>query len=173
MKRMICTTVTILALAAPVLAMDHGKMGDMDHGKTGAMDHSKMGDMDHSEHQGEMIRETTVDGYQLAYHLIDNMAAMAKMDDMKGHDMSKMKSNHLMLYIVDGSGKAVAEGKVGYKVTGPDGKDQQTMAMAMRSGMSAGFGADVDFKAKGTYTIKTKAVAGETKLMDEFTYEVK
>ena len=163
MKKQMLTTLMVLALAAPALAMDHSKM-------KGDMDHSKMkGDMDHSDHQGKMIHEATVDGYQLAYHLMDNMAAMAKMDDMKNHDMSKMKSHHLMLYIADSSGKAVAEGKVGYKVTGPDGTDQQAMAMAM----SAGFGADVDFKAKGTYTIKTKAVAGEAKLMDKFTYEVK
>ena len=173
MKKQILSTLIALALVAPAAAMDHSKMkGDMDQGKVSAqgdMDHSKMkGDMDHSDHQGEMIHEATVDGYQLAYHLMDNMAAMAKMDDMMDHDMSQMKSHHLMLYIVDSSGKNVAEGKVGYKVTGSDGADQKAMAMAM----SAGFGAEVDFKAKGSYTIKTKAIVGEAKLIDEFRYEV-
>ena len=39
-------------------------------------------------------------------------------------------------------------------------------------GMSDGFGADVDFKAPGAYIVRTKAVAGSTTLLDEFTYEV-
>ena len=156
-----------LMVAAPAFAMDHGKMkGGMDHSKMEDMDH---GDMDHSKVKGEMIREATVDGHKLMYHLIDNMAEMAKMKDMKGHDMSKMKSHHLMVYVFSPDGAKVSAGKVGYMITGPDGSDQKTMAMAM----TGGFGADVDMKAKGSYGIKTKAVAGETKLMDEFTYVMK
>jgi len=57
---------------------------------------------------------------------------------------------------------------VGYLVIGPDGNRQQLMAM----GMQDGFGADVDFRAAGTYTVRTKAVAGDTTLLDEFAYEV-
>jgi hypothetical protein len=163
-----CCVVLGLGLAVSAMAMDHSKMtGEMDHSK---MDHSKMdGAMEHSVRMGDMIHESTVDGYKISYHLIDNMAQMAKMKDMKGHDMSQMKSHHLMAYIVDPAGKPVADGKVGYKVTGPGGTDQTAMTM----GMTGGFGADVDLKAKGTYTIKTKAVAGEAKLLDEFSYEVK
>jgi len=162
MKRHILNVLVALALAGPAMAMDHSKMhGEMDHGKMAGMDHSQM--------KGEMIHQSTVDGYKVMYHLIDNMAEMAKMGDMKGHDMSQMKSNHLMVYIVDAGGKAVSKGKVGYMVTGPDGVEQKVMAMAM----TGGFGADVDLKLKGAYTIKTKAIAGESQLVDEFTYEVK
>jgi hypothetical protein len=139
---------------------------------------------------GEMIHESTVEGYQFAYHLIDMKARMAAMKGSgtkgsgtkgsdtkgsgtkgsatKGYDMSQMKSHHLMVYIMGPEGKMITGAKVGYKVTGPDGADQKTMAM----GMKGGFGADVDLEAEGTYQIKTKAVAGGVKLIDEFKYEV-
>ena len=61
------------------------------------------------------------------------------------------------------------QGKVGYLVVGPDGRKQKVMAMAMKEA----FGADVDFTAKGPYTIKIKALIGNAKLLDKFTYEVK
>jgi hypothetical protein len=40
-------------------------------------------------------------------------------------------------------------------------------------GMHDSYGADVSFKEKGTYKIKTKAVIGGKTLLDEFSYEVK
>jgi len=52
---------------------------------------------------------------------------------------------------------------------GPADETQTVMAMAM----SGGFGADIDLSEKGAYTIKAKAVAGEVKLVDEFTHSVK
>jgi hypothetical protein len=39
--------------------------------------------------------------------------------------------------------------------------------------MSGGFGADVNFKAKGVYTIMVKVMAGDKNLMDKFEHEVK
>jgi hypothetical protein len=56
--------------------------------------------------------------------------------------------------------------KVGFVVTGPDGKKEKVMAMKMGSG----FGADVTMMKMGHYTVKVKYLFGEEKLMDEFTY---
>jgi hypothetical protein len=123
---------------------------------------------------GKEIHKSSVDGYTLAYRLIDTKQKMEAMKGMKGMsmqnmDMSKMKSHHLMVYIADPGGKEIEGGKVGFMVTGPDGKVQKVMAMGMESGM----GADVDMKDKGKYEIKMKAVVGGKIVMDHFTYEVK
>ncbi|GAB6061955.1 hypothetical protein [Deferrisoma palaeochoriense] len=169
-KRTILTLVALagLALGTPALAdSGHGSMKGMkmdDHGST---------KMDHSEHMGEDIRETKVNGYGLAYHLIDMKEKMEAMKGMKGMsmekmDMSKMGTHHLMVYVMGPNGEKVTDAKAGYKIVGPDGTEQKAMCMAM----NGGFGADVNFKEKGTYTIKTKIVAGDTTLLDEFTYTV-
>lgn len=39
--------------------------------------------------------------------------------------------------------------------------------------MGIGCGADVSFDQAGHYNVKTKVVAGETKLIDSFLYDVK
>jgi hypothetical protein len=108
--------------------------------------------------------------YKIAYHLIDNMAQMAKMDkkmDMAAH--KNMKSNHLMTYFAGQDGKNATGGKVGFLVVGPDGSKQKAMAMEM----NGGYGADIDLKAKGKYTVKVKGVFNGEAVMDGFTYEVK
>ncbi len=151
--------------------MDHSKHMDQEKASQ-EMDHSKHMDqekavqkMDHSKHMGEMIREATVDGYTFAYHLID---MKEKMKDMK--NMPEMKAtHHLMVYIMGPDGKDVENAKVGYLLENPDGSKQKLMCM----GMSGGFGADADFKAKGVYTVNSKVKAGEKALTDKFTYEVK
>ena len=74
-----------------------------------------------------------------------------------------------MVYIVDPAGKAVSSAKVGYLVIDPNGAKQKVMAMAMKDA----FGGDVNFTVKGVYTIKTKAVVGNIKLLDRFTFEIK
>jgi hypothetical protein len=73
-----------------------------------------------------------------------------------------------MVYITDPGGKPVS-GKIGFLITSPDGKEQKTLTM----GMHEGYGADVSFKEKGVYKIKTKVVIGEKTLLDEFSYEIK
>lgn len=149
---------TVLLITLPgslgVLADSHEHdMGQMD----------QMDQMDHSGHRGANIQNSTVDGHGLAYHLID---LREKMKDME--NMPEMKAtHHMMVYVVSPDGAPVAEAKVGFLVIGPDGQQQRLMAM----GMQDGFGADVDFKAAGAYTVRTKAVAGDTTLLDEFTYE--
>ena len=161
--------VTGFALGAHAGSMDHGSM------KMGASEtkgHEK--GMAHEGHMGDMIHESTVEGYKFAYHVIDNAAQMEKAKEMKGmsmkgHDMGQMKSHHLMLYLVGPDGKPVEDAKVGYKVEGPGKTEQKVMTM----GMKGGYGADVDLKEKGTYEIKAKAVVGGKSLVDEFKYEVK
>jgi hypothetical protein len=128
---------------------------------------------DHSHMMGKMLRHTTVDGYGFMYHLLDMTERNASMKGMEGMEMPGMSNspditNHLMVYITDPSGNS-ASGKIGFLINGPDGKEQKTLTM----GMHNGYGADVVFKAKGAYTIKTKAVIGSKSLMDEFTYEIK
>jgi hypothetical protein len=171
--RTLLATAIGTALSLPAIAgnMDHGSMKGMDHGSMKGMEMKAEHGMDHEGHMGQEIHESTVEGYQFAYHTMDNAAAMEKMKDMKGmqgHDMGQMKSHHLMLYIVGPDGKPVEDAKVGYKVEGPSGEQK-----AMTMGMKGGFGADVDLKAKGVYEIKTKAVIGDKSLVDEFKYEVK
>ena len=141
-----------------VLADSH----EHDMGQMEQMD--QMGEMDHSGHRGPNIHNSSVDGHGLAYHLID---LREKMKDME--NMPEMKAtHHMMVYVVSPDGAPLAEAKVGYLVIGPDGNTQRHMAM----GMKDGFGADVDFGAAGSYTVRTKAVAGDTTLLDEFVYEV-
>ena len=133
-----------------------------------AGDHSGHGqgsmDMDHSGHSGEMIREVNVDGYSLAYHLID---MREKMKAMKG--MPEMKNtHHLMIYIQTPQGRKADDARVGYLLENPSGEKQKAMTM----GMGGGYGADVNFDKMGTYRIKTKIVIGDKQLMDQFAHHV-
>ena len=121
----------------------------------------------HSEHVGVMIHESTIEGYHFAYHLIDIRKGPEEMKDMKGSKEADM-THHLMVYVLDPNGRAVEEAKLGYLVEGPDGAKQKLMTM----GMKGAYGANVSFKNKGTYTVKTKFLAGDKKLLDGFSYEV-
>ena len=136
-------------------AHDHG------HGTEG---------MDHSAHTGENIHNSEKDGYTLSYHLID---MKAQMEAMKEHTQTHGSGNmdvthHLMVYLSDTNGSPVNNAKVGYLVVNPDGTEQKLMCMHMKGG----FGSDINLNQKGKYTIKTKALTGDTKIMDQFTYDV-
>ena len=144
--------------------MDHSSMQGMEHGGMKGMEPG--GAQRNAALQEGELRASTVEGYRFGYQMADMMKGMA---GMKGHDMSQMKSHHLMVYIAGPDGKAVEDAKVGYMVAGPGDAVQKTMAM----GMGGGYGADIDLKAKGPYKITTKAVVGGKSLVDEFSYEVK
>jgi hypothetical protein len=114
----------------------------------------KNAQMDHSGHVGDKIHESTVLGYRIAYHLLD---------------LPGREEQHLMVYINDLNGQPVTRAKIGYLIVGPKGVKQKVMAMAMKDS----FGGDVNLQAKGSYIIKTKALIGDKKLLDRFTYEIK
>ena len=124
--------------------------------------------IDHSGHIGAVVHESTIEGYSLAYHLIDIRKDADKMKDMEGAN-DPNETHHLMVYVMDPDGQAVQEAKLGYLVEGPDGAKQKLMAM----GMQGAYGANVNFSKKGIYTIKAKCLAGGKKLFDRFNYEVK
>jgi len=124
--------------------------------------------IDHSGHVGVMIHESEIEGYRFAYHLMDIQKGTAEMKDMKGSKEADT-THHLMVYVKDPDGRAVEAAKLGYLVEGPDGAKQKLMTM----GMQGAYGANVNFKTKGTYTIKAKFLAGDKKLFDRFNYEVK
>jgi len=116
----------------------------------------------HEGHQmGEQIRETTIDDHQLSYRLIDMR------EQMKG-ETGKTTTHHLMVTITGPDGQPVKGATVGFLVKGPDGTDQKAMAMTMGDS----YGADVYLGDPGTYTIRSKAVFGDKKLIDGFNYEM-
>ncbi|MGD8241379.1 MAG: hypothetical protein PVF59_01035, partial [Desulfobacterales bacterium] len=119
---------------------------------------------------GENIHNAKKEGYTLAYHLIDMKAQMAAMKEhAQAHGAEKMDmTHHLMVYLTDADGHPVKDAKVGYLVVNPDGTNQKLMTMHMKGG----FGSDINLKQKGTYTIKTKALSGDIKIMDQFSYKV-
>ena len=110
--------------------------------------------MDHSTHTGKKIHEAIVQGYRLAYHLLE----------LPGNNL-----HHLMVYIMDQKGDVVVKGKVGYLIEGPDGSKQKVMAAPMKES----FGGNVNFQIRGTYKIQTKAVFEDKKLLDQFIFEIK
>lgn len=117
-------------------------------------------DMHESEKIGELFHKSTVDGYMLSYYLMD-------LREQQKKDMDK--PHHIMVYIMDKNHQKVLKGKVGFIIKDSEGNSQKAMAMFM----SEGFGITTDMKKKGIYTIITKAVFGDVKLMDKFTYEMK
>lgn len=169
MNKQLLHTVTLGALLALTAApralamegMDHSKMG---HGTTAAALVPEKPAAASPE-----IRKAVVKGYTLTYTLIDMKKMMAASGVPMAHDMSKMRSHHLMVNPVAADGKAVATGKAGFQVVQPDQVKIQAMAMLMEGG----FGADLDLVAKGNYTITTKITFGDTTLVDEFVYTVK
>ena len=124
--------------------------------------------IDHSGHVGVIVHESEIEGYRFAYHLMDIQKGTAEMKDMQGSKEAD-KTHHLMVYVKDSDDRAVEAAKLGYLVEGPDGAKQKLMTM----GMQGAYGANVNFKNKGTYTIKAKFLAGDKKLFDRFDYEVK
>jgi hypothetical protein len=138
------------------------------HEKTMQQGAPGMGAMGHSDRAGENIRNATVDGYQLAYHLIDMREKMKAMKS-EGHT-HKMSTHHLMVYVTDPAGSPVGSAKTGFLVTAPNVSDQKVMGVAMGVG---GYGADIDFSAPGDYALTSKLIMGDKTIKDNFTYAAK
>jgi len=137
--------------------------------------------MEATDKIGDLIHESMVDGYMLSYYFMDLRAQketkgkshkaksmdMGKSSDMK---MDKMdKPHHIMVYIMDKDHQPVLKGKVGFMIKDAKGRSQKAMGMSM----SKGFGTTADMRQKGVYTITTKAMVGNKKIMDRFDYEIK
>lgn len=125
---------------------------------------------------GDLVHESLVDGYMLAYHFLDlrdpNSDGMDKatMDRTRAMTNKEMeKPHHLMVYIMDKNHNLVLKGMVGFLIKDPEGNAQETKGMYM----SRGFGTTADMKKKGTYHITMKAILGDKKIMDNFNYEMR
>jgi hypothetical protein len=151
-----------LLAALPAAAADHGMHG-------GAMGSPAT----EAQLPGTQIGQKSVEGYTLAYRLLDKKQRDAVMKGMEGMEMPGMSTspditNHLMVFIKGADGR-YASGTVGFGLTGPDGRQQKSMTM----GTAGGYGADVILKAKGAYTLRMKAVIGDKTLQDDFVFEQK
>ncbi len=188
--RLLVVTVGILVLGAHGAGRARAEMGSdgsgasheghagMSHG-SGHESHEVHGSGDHvasaaTVPQGTVIRESKVEGYALTYRLYTWDERNVMMKGMEGHVMPGMddtgkSTHHLMVFIKGADGKLVAGGKVGFVVTGPDKAEFKTLTM----GMSDGYGADVPLRAKGTHTIRTKAVIGGRTFTDDLSFTVK
>jgi hypothetical protein len=124
-----------------------------------------------AEKPGLFIRHAMVDGYMFMYYLLSWEERDKIMKGMTGPgmDTTGKATNDLMLYITGPDGKDVVDAKVGYHVVGPDKAEQKTLTMAMWGA----YGADLNLRGKGDYTVKTKAVVGKKTLVEDFTYTVK
>ncbi|MCF6248413.1 MAG: hypothetical protein L3J69_13790 [Desulfobacula sp.] len=132
-------------------------------------------DKTNSDKIGDLIHESKVDGYMLSYYFMDlrdQKGEKPKSMDMgkKGMPKTQMdKPHHLMVYIMDKNQKQVMNGKVGFMIKDAKGNAQKSMGMFMTNG----FGTTADMKKKGVYTITTKAMINNEKLMYNFDYEIK
>ena len=133
-------------------------------------------DMKESDRIGGLIHESIVDGYMLSYYFMDlrdkktddkDKAATDASHNMADKEMDK--PHHLMVYIIDKNYTPVLKGKVGFMIKNTQGTAQKEMGMFM----SEGFGTTADMKKKGVYSITTKIVLGDKKIMDKFDYEIK
>jgi len=190
-RRMLAVTAGC-ALVLGSLAVERAQGGAMSHEGHGATHqaqgaaHEAQGDahqgMSHGQTaaaaaavpQGVLIRESKVQGATLRYRLYSWEERNVMMKGMEGHQMAGMDttgkaSNHLMLFVDGADGKPLTGGKVGFVVTAPDKSEFKTLTM----GMFDGYGADVPLRAKGAYTIRTKAVIGDRTLTEDFVHSVK
>ncbi len=136
-----------------------------------AMDKSH--DMGKSDKFGDLIHESMVDGYALAYYFMDMRNQNKDKKDTGAHGTDHTtkemdKPHHLMVYIMDVNKKQIHKGKVGFMIKNDKGIKQTAMGMFM----SNGFGATADMKKKGVYTIVVKAILRDKKLMDSFEYTI-
>lgn len=111
------------------------------------------------------IYEAVVEGYRLTYQFFDLPAG----NKAGQEDMSKVKTHHLMLFLVGPDGKPTPSSQTGFVIQSPDGAEQKILAMAMGDGA----GADVSLNGKGKFIIKSKSVVNGKTLIDQFTRTIK
>lgn len=162
MKKLIIgiNVVFLMALAGNALAEE--KSHDMKHAMTMGNTVEEMG-------EGEIVHSGVVEGYHFSYHLTDIREKMRAMK-AAGHTHEGMEAtHHLMVYIETPDGTPLEDAQVGFLVEGSSATIQKLMCMEM----GGGYGSDVNLGGTDEYIIKTKVVAGEVKLIDEFTLPAK
>jgi len=175
MKRHVLTLSLLALLAVGFTSIAFAEHGHGSAGKGQEMKmEQKMGMKNHGMGMGmgmggsgDVIRTHSTGGMTLTYRLI-NMHE--RMKDKPGMEKmaNKVASHHLMVDVKRADGGMVHDARVGFVVTGPDGKKMKSMAMAM--GMEGGHGADVDMKQKGKYKVSVKIKVGEKIVKDTFTH---
>ncbi|MCF8114409.1 MAG: hypothetical protein K9K21_11225 [Desulfotignum sp.] len=164
LKHFITALFILVFLAGSAVALGNKPEHDMD-------DHEKAS----IARIGDLIHESVVDGYMLAYHILDlrdqktdgmDKASMDRTYAMTNENIDK--PHHLMLYIMDKNHKLILKGEVGFLIKDPEGNSQKIKGIYM----DRGFGATADMKNKGLYTIKTKAIIKGKELLDKFEYEM-
>ncbi len=152
MRHMVSLAILVMLVAAPAaFAVEHGAPA--------------------AALAGTKIAQRESGGYALTYQLLDLKERAAWIKGMEGMAMPGMiaspdVTNHLVVYL-KGKDGVNASGTVGFQITGPDGKVVNTLTMDM----GGGYGADVIWKAAGTYKIRMKAkLAGGAQLDDTFDY---
>lgn len=145
MKRVLSIFALTILLALPLqgMAQDHSAHA----GKAPPAAPAKSSQPQSMQMHGNMImlEEVSQAGVKGMVHLMDVGAMMAKM----GH-----KENfHLMVAFTDiASGKALSEGSVALRITGP-GQEKAGEPIALMP-MSGQFGADISLPGKGLYTLE-------------------
>lgn len=107
---------------------------------------------------GAEIRKSQAEAFSMTYRLL-------KLDKPVEGD-----THHLMVFIDGADGKPLAGAKVGFQVTAPGAEKPRSV---MTQGMDPGFGANLNFTAKGTYLVRCKAAYPGGTFTDEFSYLVK
>jgi len=160
MKKIIVMSMMIVSVFCSSFAFASGSTNMKEHNKAA------------SEKIGDLIHESTVDGYMLSYYFMDlreqKKTRQADHTD-KSMDIKIDKPHHIMVYIMDKNHQPVLKGKVGFIIKDAKGKSQKTMGMFM----SKGFGTTANMRQKGVYKITTKAMVGKIVIMDRFDYEIK
>ena len=164
LKHLITALFIVVFLAGSAAAIGNKPELDMD-------DHEKAS----TARIGDLIHESVVDGYMLAYHILDLRDQKADGMDKASMDRTFAMTNenmdsphHLMLYIMDKNHKLILKGEVGFLIKDPEGDFQKITGIYM----DRGFGATADMKSKGIYTIEAKAIIGGEELLDKFEYEI-
>jgi hypothetical protein len=169
MKRIKTTLIGILTFVS--LTFTSSMAAEMKGAEVEKMDHSKhqmdTGTTDHPMRAGDNIHNATVDGFTLAYHLID---MGGNVSSMQSEGPAKKETHHLMLYVNDPNGKPVGSAKVGFMIETSTGSHQKVMSMPMGVG---GYGANIDLSTAGTYKLMSKIIIGDKTIKNDFSYTVK
>ncbi len=156
---------TLLAVAAALLAFPLSAIGEMKHGDMSGMkmeEHGKMGDKIWAGKLGPWTAEARL--MDMKAHMEKAMASGMKMEG------TMKQTHHVAISLTDPkTKKAVTEGKGTLTVVGPDKSEEKADFMVMEGH----FGTDVTLAKKGKYTFKPQIESGGAKGTSSFNYTLK